>query len=302
MNNTVCKEAKKLGCEVLYDVSLKKLTTFKVGGTCSTLIKINSENSLSEIIKLLNKESEPFFILGKGSNIIADDKGYNGTLIKLSDKMSQVTVNGCEITAGGGASLSAVCKAALDNSLTGAEFAYGIPGSVGGGVYMNAGAYGGEIKDIILSAKAADPKTGEIKVFSPDEMALDYRKSIFSENNFIILSAVFKLQKGGKEEIQAKMSELMEKRKDKQPLEYPSAGSTFKRPVGAFAAKLIEDCGLKGYHVGDAAVSEKHSGFVINTGNAASDDILTLIDHIQKTVCDKTGYNLEIEPVILKNS
>lgn len=300
MNSTVCGYACEVGANVLYDVPLKKLTTFKVGGNCSALIIINSVQGLTEIIKLLNEENEPFFVLGKGSNIIADDKGYNGTIIKFGDEMSEIAVNDEIITAGSGASLSAVCKVALDNCLTGIEFAYGIPGSVGGGVYMNAGAYGGEIKDIIVFADAMNPVTGEITRFSNADMLLSYRKSIFAENKFIILSATFKLTKGNKNEIKSKMSELMEKRKSKQPLEYPSAGSTFKRPEGAFAAKLIEDCGLKGYHIGDAEISEKHSGFVINKGNASSADILKLISDVRNIVFEKTGFRLETEPVILK--
>ena len=214
--------------------------------------------------------------------------------------MAEIAVNGNIVTAGAGASLISVCKRALDNSLAGMEFAYGIPGTVGGGVYMNAGAYGGEIKDILKYAEAVDRETGEVRRFTAQEAQLSYRKSIFMDNGYIITSAVFELSQGDPAEIKAKMNELMEKRISKQPLDFPSAGSTFKRPEGSFASLLIDQCGLKGLSVGGAQVSTKHSGFVINTGNATSADIFALIEKVKEIVFEKTGYRLECEPVILK--
>ncbi len=299
MKQRIAQIAEKLNCPIQKNVPLKNLTTFKTGGNAEMIVKISSENTLAEIIREINNDNEKFFVLGKGSNIIADDNGYDGIIIMPGEEMSEITLSGKVITAGAGASLITVCRKALDNSLTGLEFAYGIPGSVGGAVYMNAGAYGGEIKDVIVSVRAADPVSGEIKTFTKNEMDMSYRHSIFSENKFIITEAVFELEIGEKNEIESKMNELMEKRRSKQPLEYPSAGSTFKRPEGSYASLLIEQCGLKGLSVGGAEVSTKHSGFIINKGNASSSDILTLIQKVQDEVFEKTGYKLETEPLIL---
>ncbi|MGN1416148.1 MAG: UDP-N-acetylmuramate dehydrogenase [Oscillospiraceae bacterium] len=300
MNERVCRLAKELDCKVLYNEPLKKYTTFKVGGECSCIIKPKSAADCGRLAAELKKEGEPFFVLGKGSNVIADDGGYKGTVLLIGEDMSEISVNGNIITAGAGAPLISVCKKALENSLTGLEFAYGIPGTVGGGVYMNAGAYGGEIKDILKFAEAVDRETFEVRRFTAEEAQLSYRKSIFMENGYIITSAVFELSDGDSAEIKTKMNELMEKRISKQPLDFPSAGSTFKRPEGSFASLLIEQCGLKGLSVGGAQVSTKHSGFVINTGNATSADIFALIEKVKEIVFEKTGYRLECEPVILK--
>lgn len=300
MNERVCRLAGEMGCKLMYNEPLKKYTTFKVGGECSCIIKPKGAADCGALAAELKKEGEPFFILGKGSNVIADDDGYKGTILLIGDDMAEIAVSGNIVTAGAGASLISVCKRALDNSLAGMEFAYGIPGTVGGGVYMNAGAYGGEIKDILKYAEAVDRETGEVRRFTAQEAQLSYRKSIFMDNGYIITSAVFELSQGDPAEIKAKMNELMEKRISKQPLDFPSAGSTFKRPEGSFASLLIDQCGLKGLSVGGAQVSTKHSGFVINTGNATSADIFALIEKVKEIVFEKTGYRLECEPVILK--
>ena len=300
MNKAVCKAAEKSGCTVIYDGLLRDYTTFRVGGSCC-IIKLNGAEACSELVRLLKENNEPYYILGRGSNIIADDKGVNGTVLLIGNLMSDKRVEDDIIYCDAGATLTALCNTALDNGLAGAEFAYGIPGTVGGAVYMNAGAYGGEIKDIILYAEAVNRETGELKRFTPEEMELSYRHSRFMKNDYIITSAAFKLEKGDKTELRAKMDELMEKRRSKQPLEYPSAGSTFKRPEGSYASLLIEQCGLKGYAVGGAEVSTKHSGFVINKNNASFDDIMQLIEDVKKIVEEKTGYKLECEPVIMSD-
>ncbi|MGN0695306.1 MAG: UDP-N-acetylmuramate dehydrogenase [Oscillospiraceae bacterium] len=300
MNERVCGLAEEMGCRILYNEPLKKYTTFKVGGGCSCIIRPKSAADCGIIAAELKKEGEPFFVLGKGSNVIADDGGYKGTVLLIGEDMAEIDVDGNMISAGAGASLISVCKKAQENSLTGLEFAYGIPGTVGGGVYMNAGAYGGEIKDVLKYAEAVDRESGEVRRFSAEEAQLSYRRSVFMNDRYIITSAVFELSGDDPGEIKAKMNELMEKRISKQPLDYPSAGSTFKRPEGSYASLLIDQCGLKGLSVGGAQVSTKHSGFVINTGNATSADIFALIEKVKEIVYEKTGYRLECEPVILK--
>lgn len=301
MNKKVCELAENSGCKVLCGESLKNYTTMKTGGICSCMIFPRTFEDCAAIVTALKREGEPYFIMGKGSNVIADDRGYSGTVIVFGRDMSNISVNGNIITAESGASLGEVCKKALENGLSGLEFAYGIPGSVGGAVYMNAGAYGGEISDIITCVSALDPENGKIKKFLPNELDMSYRHSVFSENKYVIVSADFVLDKGDPEEIENKMKELISRRKEKQPLEYPSAGSTFKRPMGSYASLLIEQCGLKGLSVGDAEVSRKHSGFIINKGSASSEDIFTLIQKVRSEVRSKTGYELECEPVILKD-
>ena len=221
-------------------------------------------------------------------------------VIDISALGSDIAVEGNTLTAGAGVRLAALCRAALEHGLSGLEFAYGIPGTVGGAVYMNAGAYGGEMKDVIVSADYIDA-SGETHSVNADEMKLSYRHSVFAENpDNIITDMTLRLDKGNHDEIQAEMKTLMQKRLDKQPLEYPSAGSTFKRPEGSYASLLIEQCGLKGLTYGEAQVSEKHSGFVVNKGNATFEDVIKLTDEVKKTVLEKTGYSLELEPVILK--
>lgn len=288
-----------LGCKFSTECSLSEHTTFKIGGVCSFLIEINSVNSAAELIKYLRTNDIKYTVLGKGSNIIASDKGYDGVILHFGKDFSNISVNGTTVCADAGASLAAVCRKAQENGLSGMENLYGIPGSVGGGLYMNAGAYGSEMKDVVTSADYID-KAGNISTISVNNMKLSYRHSIFSESNCIITSVIFELKSGKPEKINEAMAECMQKRITKQPLEYPSAGSTFKRPEGSYASLLIEQCGLKGFSVGGAEVSTKHSGFVINKGGATCTDVLELCRRVKEIVLEKTGYSLELEPIILE--
>lgn len=290
--------AKKYGQKVIKGAMLKDYTTFKIGGEAKVLIEISSSAALCEIMSLLEKLNVKYMILGRGSNILFDDKGYNGVILHIGSEYADIGIHENIIRVKSGASLMSVCKAALEHGLSGLEFAYGIPGTVGGAVFMNAGAYGGEIKDILVSCDVID-REGSIKTVKVKDMDLSYRHSAFQSNGEVILSAVFKLDDTkSKSEIEEKMNDLLGRRKAKQPLEYPSAGSTFKRPAGYFAGKLIEDSGLKGYTVGKAAVSDKHSGFVINLGGATFKDVTTLIGDVQDKVLKDSGQFLECEVLI----
>lgn len=291
----------KLGCVFKTNEPLKKHTTFRIGGNCKMLINVNSADSLTEILKFIRERNVKYFVLGKGSNILADDKGFDGVILKISGSFSGIEKTGeTEIFCTAGTSLSELCIYAMENSLSGLEFAYGIPGTAGGALFMNAGAYGGEIKDAVKSAHYINENC-EICSIDMSDMELSYRHSIFSEHqDWIITDMTFSLESGNREKIREKMNELLQRRKDKQPLEYPSAGSTFKRPEGSYASLLIEQCGLKGLNSGDAQVSTKHSGFVINKGNASFEDVIRLTDMVRESVLEKTGYRLELEPIILK--
>lgn len=292
-------EAESLGCKIEKDASLKDRTTFRIGGHCDLLIQMNGEESFLKLIPLAEKLGVPYYIFGKGSNLIVDSDGISGVVFLSGKEFSEIVPkDGETLICQAGASLVNICNKVLEQGLTGLEFAYGIPGTLGGAVFMNAGAYGGEMKGVVASVKAMD-RQGNIKVYSNSELDFSYRHSRFCQSGEIVLSAEIKLQKGDKSEIKAKMDELMEKRRSKQPLEYPSAGSTFKRPAGAYAAALIEQCGLKGYSCGDARVSEKHSGFVVNTGAATFKDVMNVIEHVKRTVFEKTGIMLECEPEII---
>lgn len=295
------KLCRDIGAEYSLNEPLAPHTSMKIGGACDILIEAGSEYVLRETVALCKSENIPYFVLGKGSNVLVSDKGYRGCIILIGKHMSQVDVNADESTifACAGASLKSVCMAALENGLTGLEFAYGIPGSVGGAVYMNAGAYGGEMKDIVKSCRYID-ENGEFQEINAEDMQLSYRHSFFTGKNCVIVGVTMELKKGDKTVIKAKMDELMGKRRDKQPLEFPSCGSTFKRPEGYFAAALIEECGLKGFTIGGAQVSEKHSGFVINRGGASFEDIMALVAHIKKTVKEQKGVDLECEMLILE--
>ena len=298
MIDAVKNAADELGCRYTENTPLCSYTTFSTGGKCPLMIELNGAASASRLTRLMKEKSIPYYVIGKGSNLIADDRDIDMIFLHTGKDMSDITQDGNRLICGAGASLAAISARARDLSLTGLEFAHGIPGNAGGAVFMNAGAYGGEIKDVIVCAEAVD-REGNIITLSKEEMALGYRHSIFKENGFIITKAVFELEKGVKEDISAKMAELAAMRKEKQPLEFRSAGSTFKRPQGAFAAALIEQCGLKGYCVGDAQVSEKHSGFVINKGHASFEDIMAVIAHVRRVVEEQTGYILECEPEII---
>lgn len=272
-------------------------TSFKTGGNADVFVNVCSTGQLSQVLKELNKQSLPFFVIGKGSNLLVSDKGIEGAVISLSG-LDKITVEGDSITAEAGASLAAVCVAALKNSLTGLEALYGIPASVGGALYMNAGAYGGEISQVVESACFAD-ENGEIGKIEVSDMCLGYRTSIFKKQKMIITSVTFKLKKGDCDEIRCAMDDFMSRRKEKQPLEYPSAGSTFKRPEGHFAGALIEKNGLKGKSVGGAKVSEKHAGFLINYDNAKSDDVKALMKIVADTVFEADGVKLEPEVIFV---
>lgn len=278
---------------------MSKHTSFKIGGDADIFITVNSINDLSTVIEILNNFNVPFFIIGNGSNLLVSDKGIRGAVIKLSGEFSNIElVDENTIECGAGVLISKLCSFACQNSLSGLEFAYGIPGTVGGAVFMNAGAYGNEMKDVMLSAKSLT-FSGKVIERSAEKMELSYRKSIYRQVDEIILSAKFKLKKGDKLHIKEKMNEFIARRKEKQPLEYPNAGSVFKRPVGNFAGTLIQTCGLKGKKIGGAMVSEKHSGFIINTGNATCEDVVNLIDHIKATVFEKANIALECEVEIV---
>ena len=278
---------------VLFDEPMKKHTTFKIGGNADVFIIPNDSGEIIDAIKLCEEFKAPFYIIGNGSNIHVGDGGINGVVIQIFKNMGNIGVNGNIIKAEGGALLSLISRKALEEGLTGLEFASGIPGTVGGGVCMNAGAYGGEMKDII--SKVVVLKNGEILELSNEESEFEYRNSCILKNGMIVLEAEMVLQKGKADEIKEKMFEFNRLRSEKQPLEFPSAGSAFKRPEGYFAGKLIMDSGLRGYSVGGASVSEKHCGFIINKGNATAKDVITLIEDVKRIVNDKFGVMLKPE-------
>ena len=281
------------------DEPLAAHCTFKIGGPADVFALPETEEQLCRVIALCKEQGVKYYLLGNGSNILFADEGFSGVVIDVSALDAEIAVEDTVLTAGAGVRLAALCKAALKHGLSGLEFAYGIPGTVGGAVYMNAGAYGGEMKDVLVSVRYLTAE-GEVVQASAAELDLSYRHSIFEENGGCILSAQFALQPGNAADIRAKMDELMAKRADKQPLDKPSAGSTFKRPAGAFAAALIDQCGLRGFRHGGAAVSEKHCGFVVNLGGATCADVLALCDEVRAIVKEKTGFDLEKEIRVVK--
>lgn len=274
-------------------------TTFRIGGCADYYVQPSSIEELQSLIQFLNKSDIEYCVIGNGSNLLVSDKGIRGVVIQLSDTFDEVEyIDDVTVKVMSGMMLSRLGNKLADKGLAGFEFATGIPGSVGGAVRMNAGAYGGEIKDIIVSADVLD-RSGRLISLSRDELELGYRTSCIAAMDYIVVSAVFRLQKGDTDTIKALIKELAVKRRAKQPLEYPSAGSTFKRPQGFFAAKLIEDAGLKGVSVGGAMVSEKHSGFVVNTGNATAKDVCMLTDMVKDKVKQQSGVDLELEVIKL---
>lgn len=288
-----------VGADNIYiDEPMSRHTTFRIGGNADYFVKAGSADEVASLILLCREAEIPYFILGNGSNLLVSDDGYRGMIINIMDNMDSVSVQGTIIKAQAGAMLARVSREAGNNSLTGMEFASGIPGTIGGAVYMNAGAYGGEMKDVVKTVKAMDPD-GRIYEFSSDEMSFAYRHSIVEERNLIVLEVVLELKQGSRSEIEERMKELAEARRSKQPLEYPSAGSTFKRPEGYFAGKLIMDAGLRGYSVGGAQVAEKHCGFVVNKGGATAEDVQSLIEDVHRIVKDKFGVELEPEVKML---
>ena len=287
--------AKSIGCQAQRDVPMSKYTTFRIGGNAAVMLTPTADEQLASIIKKCKEENIKPFIIGNGSNMLISDNGLDTVVINMCRPEPKIElVNGDTVVCDAGATMSKVCNFALENGLTGLEFAFGIPGSAGGAAYMNAGAYGGEMKDVLVECRHID-SDGNFGSLKGDELGLAYRTSAYEHNGYIITTLVMKLSKGNKNEIRAKMQELLQRRKDKQPLEYPSAGSTFKRPEGFFAGALIEECGLKGYSVGGAQVSEKHAGFVINKGDATAEDVLSLIKYIQDKVFSEKGVMLEPE-------
>ena len=283
---------------MLFEEPMSRHTTFKVGGEAACMIRIEEEEELIKLVPYLNQVGQEYFILGNGSNLLVGDKGYRGIIISLGEGMDKIKIENNRILVQAGALLSQTAIAARDAGLTGMEFAAGIPGSVGGGIVMNAGAYDGEMKQITESVKVMD-KEGKILILDNDTMEFGYRTSIIKNRPFIVLEVVLCLQEGNKEEISRKMDELMEKRRNKQPINFPSAGSTFKRPEGYFAGKLIMDAGMRGYSIGGARVSDKHCGFIINTGTATAADIKEVIEEVRERVKERFQVTLEPEVIFL---
>lgn len=284
--------------DILLDEPMCKHTTFRVGGRAQCLVRISSIRQLKKLIPYLKTVGVPYFVLGNGSNLLVGDKGYKGIVLQIGSKMGTVTAEGACIRAGAGLAMIQAARFAQENGLSGLEFASGIPGTLGGGIVMNAGAYGGEMKQVVKEVTVLSDQ-GEILMLDNASMEFGYRTSVIKNRPFIVIGALLELTPLKKEEILEKMEELARKRREKQPLEYASAGSTFKRPEGYFAGKLIMDAGLKGHRVGGAMVSEKHCGFVINTGTATAADIAQVIWEVQERVKDKFGVALEKEVIFL---
>ena len=296
MNNIEALEkyALSLECSAEREVSMKNYTSFKVGGPAELFLSPEDAGQTAKLVRFCEKEEIPVVVLGKGSNLLVSDRGIKGAVIYTGKQCGISLVDENTVRAQSGASLAQLCTFALENSLSGLEFAYGIPGTVGGAVFMNAGAYGGEMKDVLLNSEyvSTDGTSGEL---DNEAMELSYRHSAYENCNLVITAESVRLATADRNEIKSTMNDILTRRKEKQPLEYPSAGSTFKRPEGNFAGALIEQCGLKGVSVGGAQVSEKHAGFIINRGGATAADILSLIKHVQARVKAQTGVSLETE-------
>ena len=283
------------GNAVRREEPMKKHTTFQAGGAAALFAEPQTTAQLAAAIRICREAEAPFTVVGRGSNLLVCDEGYEGVVLHIGEAMSQITVDGCTLEARAGAQLSSMARAALQASLSGLAFAAGIPGSLGGALVMNAGAYGGEMKDVITKVHILDPREGSDAWLPASEMAFGYRTSRLQKEGWIALGAVLELEPGDPDAIRAEMNDLAERRRSKQPLEFPSAGSTFKRPEGYFAGKLIQDAGLAGFSVGGACVSEKHCGFVVNKGNATAADILAVCRHVEEEVERQFGVRLEME-------
>ncbi len=291
----IIEGAAKFGCQYRLNAPMSEYTSFKTGGAADVVFLPSSEVQLRRLLSLCGEEGVTPFIFGNGSNLLVSDKGLRGVTIRLGSDFEQIKLlDETTVFCTAGTKLARLCNFALENSLTGLEFAYGIPGTAGGAAYMNAGAYGGEMKDVLVSCSHIDFAGNPGRLIG-EQLGLGYRKSAYTDKYFVITGLTLRLEKGEKEEIKAKMQELMQKRIDKQPLDLPSAGSFFKRPEGNFAGALIEQCGLKGFSVGGAQVSEKHAGFVVNIGGATTADILELGRLVSEKVFEKTGITLERE-------
>ncbi|MCI6676289.1 MAG: UDP-N-acetylmuramate dehydrogenase [Clostridiales bacterium] len=280
--------------DIIIGEQMNAHTTFRVGGPAHFFVTPKSEAELKAVLRLCKETNTAWFVLGRGSNLLVSDEGFDGVVISMQKHWNQYHTERNRITAQAGVMLAAIAQEALRNRLTGLEFASGIPGTVGGALRMNAGAYGGEMKQVVVSATVLDTN-GTIHEVSNEELELGYRTSSIEKNGYIVLSCVMELQDGDPDTIRSTMNEMNAKRREKQPLEYGSAGSTFKRPEGYFAGKLIQDAGLKGFRIGDAQVSEKHAGFVINRGNATASDIMKLCTEVSKRVKQQFGVDLEME-------
>ena len=288
-------QLKECGCTVKECEPMQLHTSFKIGGPAELFVSVFTMEQLKTLLSCVKENNLPLMVVGNGSNLLVKDSGIPGIVAKLDgDFCKAELLDDVTIRCGAGASLSAFCHTALENSLTGLEFAWGIPGSVGGAAFMNAGAYGGEMKDVVVECECIT-RDGTLRTVSAEECAFGYRESLFQHEKLYVVSVTVRLARGDAAEIRKTMDDILGRRKDKQPLELPSAGSVFKRPVGYFAGGLIEQCGLKGASVGGAQVSVKHAGFIVNTGNATCQNVLDLIAHIQETVRSETGVDLECE-------
>ena len=284
--------------DILTEEPMSRHTTFRIGGEAACFIRISSEEQLRKLIPYFENVGIEYFVLGKGSNLLVGDKGYPGVILQISDACQQIEAEGNRLQVQAGAALSKVALFAMERGLEGLEFAAGIPGTVGGGVVMNAGAYGGEMKQVVESVRVLSSE-GEILTLDNDTMEFGYRTSIIRNRNFTVLSVTFRLREGNREEIRARIEDFQKRRMEKQPLNYPSAGSTFKRPEGYFTGKLIMDAGLRGFQIGDARVSDKHCGFVINVGKATARDVTDVIEEVQEKVRERFGVSLEREVIYL---
>lgn len=285
--------------EVKLDEPLRRHSSFKIGGNADLYIIPHGMKALLETVRIIKITDVKYYFIGNATNLLFDDAGFSGVVVSMGG-LCDISVKGSRISAEAGVSLNYVCKTARDNELSGLEFAYGIPGSVGGAVFMNAGAYGGEMSQVVAESTYLTLDDMTIHTISSSEHEYGYRDSIYRHNNYLILSAVFELNKGIVDEINAAMNDYMSRRIDKQPLEYPSAGSVFKRYPGRYTGQMIEECGLKGYTIGGAQVSEKHAGFIVNKGGATSEDVLSLIKYIKDAVYDKFGCSIECEIIHVK--
>lgn len=297
----LCAALEKQGCSVTSQAPMAPYTTFRIGGPADVVINVPSAQALEATLTLCREHELPVTLIGKGSNLLVSDDGIEGAVVRLDDRSQPIVCDSATgmVTAFAGASIGRLCREARDHGLTGLEFAFGIPGSVGGGVYMNAGAYGGQFADVLHSATLLSPDTGALRTVSSAELQLEYRHSVLMQTKEVVVDAKFRLSVGQPEIITARMEELMAKRRDKQPLEYPSAGSFFKRPQGYFAAALIDQCGLKGFAVGDAQVSEKHAGFVVNRGHATCRDMIALKREVCHRVWEQCHVALEPEVALI---
>ena len=288
------RELREIGCTVKENEPMSTHTSFKIGGAADLFVTVSDREAAAAVLRLCMQENVPLMVVGNGSNLLVSDAGIDGVVMRPEAEEHAITINGTSLTATAGVSLKKVCMAACEAGLSGLEFAYGIPGTVGGGVYMNAGAYGGELSDTVVSVTILE-RDGSVRELSASEMKFGYRHSVLMEQPWMVWAVTFELKAGDAVAIRAQMEQHMAARKEKQPLEYPSGGSFFKRPTGHFAGALIEQSGLKGFTVGGAQVSEKHAGFVINRGGATCEDVMTLCHAVQEKVMQTFGVQLERE-------